>query len=133
MCIFIAATEQQFDYEAASSRQTSNSQLFTKKPRSLEDLYIKGNILGKGQFVVVRNAVHRTSGKEYALKSINRAKVFGREDIVENELKIMRSVNHSNIIKMIEDFESDDEITLVMESMQVRATINYTVSYRETY
>ena len=50
--------------------------------------------------------------------------MFGREDIVENELKIMRSVNRSNIIKMIEDFESDDEITLVMESMQVRATIN---------
>ena len=126
MCIFVAAMEQQFDYEVASSHHTRNTAIHKlKKPHSLEDLYIKGNILGEGQFVVVRNAVHWTSGKEYALKSINRAKVFGREDIVENELKIMRSVNRSNIIKMIEDFESDDEITLVMESMQVCSYIYY--------
>ena len=59
------------------------------------------------------------TGKECALKIINRAKVFGREDIVENELKIMRSVNHPNIIKLIEDFESTDEVTLVMELLQV--------------
>lgn len=89
------------------------------KPRSLEAQYIKGNVIGEGRFAVVRAAMHRTSRKEYALKIINRAKVFGREDIVENELRIMRSVNHPNIIKLIEDFETNDEITLVMELLQV--------------
>ena len=42
------------------------------------------------------------TGKECELKIINRAKIFGREDIFENELKIIRSVSHTNIIKLIE-------------------------------
>lgn len=32
------------------------------------------------------------------------------EDIVENELKLMKCVNHPNIIKLIEDIETDNEI-----------------------
>jgi len=80
---------------------------------------MKGNVLGEGRFAVIWNGKHRTTGKEHALKIINRAKVFGREDIIENELKIMRSVNHPNIIKLIEDFETDNEIILVMELLQV--------------
>ena len=105
--------------ELVSSRHTISSQSFTDKPRSLEGVYAKGSIIGEGRFAVVRSGTHRTSGKECALKIINRAKVFGREDIVENELKIMKSVNHPNIIKLIEDFETDNEIILVMELLQV--------------
>jgi len=87
--------------------------------RRLEDVYDRRSILGEGRFAVVWSAVHKTSQKEVALKMISRAKVFGREDIVENELRIMRSVNHPNIIKLIEDFENDDNITLAMELVQV--------------
>ena len=112
------AVEQQLDYEV-SSRYTGHSEPFTGTPRNLDNLYVKGNVIGEGRFAVVRSATHRTSGKECALKIINRAKVFGREDIVENELKIMKSVNHPNIVKLIEDFETDDEITLVIELLQV--------------
>jgi len=89
---------------------------FTQK---LEDTYEIGSILGEGRFAVVWSGGHKISRKEVALKMINRAKVFAREDIVENELRIMRSVNHPNIIKLIEDFESEDNITLVMELVQV--------------
>ena len=102
-----------------SSRHTINSEPFTGRNRTLESMYTRGNVLGEGRFAVVRNGTHRTTGKEHALKIINRAKVFGREDIIENELKIMRSVNHPNIIKLIEDFETDNEIILVMELLQV--------------
>jgi len=98
----------QSDQPAASS--------FTRR---LEDVYDRGSILGEGRFAVVWSGVHKTSWKEVALKMISRAKVFGREDIVENELRIMRSVNHPNIIKLIEDFENDDNITLAMELVQV--------------
>lgn len=117
--VYFAAMEQQLNSELASSQYTIVSESFTDKPRSVEASYVKGKILGEGRFAVVRAATHRTSGKEYALKVINRAKVFGREDIVENELKILRSVNHPNIIKLIEDFETCDEITLVTELLQV--------------
>ena len=120
LCIFhIAAAGQQVDCETVSSWHTISSAPFTDKPRSFDGVYTKGNIIGEGRFAVVRSSTHRTSGKECALKIINRAKVFGREDIVENELKIMKSVNHPNIIKLIEDFETDNDIILVMELLQV--------------
>ena len=114
--------------EIVSSRHTISSEPFTdNKPRCFEDVYTKGNIIGEGRFAIVRSGTHRTSGKECALKIINRAKVFGREDIVENELKIMRSVNHPNIIKLIEDFETNNEIILVMELLQVTCVYAYGV------
>ena len=131
--IFVtAAAEQVLDCELASSQHTVSSETLADKPRSLDSLYVKGNTLGEGRFAVIKAATHRITGKECALKIINRAKVFGREDIVENELKIMRSVNHPNIIKLIEDFESTDEVTLVMELLQViyvRVYVVYTCVY----
>ena len=92
---------------------------FADKPHSIDSLYIKGNILREGQFAIAKAATYQMTGKECALKIINRAKVFGREDIVENELKIIRSVNHLNIVKLIKDFESTDKVILVMELLQV--------------
>ena len=114
-----AATEQMLDSELASSQYTISSETLADKSRGLDSFYVKGNTLGEGRFAIVKAATHRTSGKEYAVKTINRAKVFSREDIIENELKIIKSVNHPNIIKLIEDFETPDEINLVMELLQV--------------
>ena len=53
-----------------------------------------------------------------------------RTYVVENELKIMRSVNHMNIIKLIEDFENNDEVVLVMELLQVCAHVCVRVRIR---
>lgn len=112
-----------------TSRTSINLEPFTNRHPKLEDSYVKGSVLGEGRFAVVRSAKHRTTGKECALKIINKAKVFGREDIVENELRIMKSVNHPNIIKLIEDFENDDETVLVMELLQVILVNTFTSKY----
>ena len=135
LCIFAAAAERTLDCELASSRCTISSETFADKLRSLDSFYVKGNTLGEGRFAVVKAATHRTSGKEYALKTINKARVFGREDIIENELKIIKSVNHPNIIKLIEDFDTTDEITLVMELLQVLyvCIYMYVCTYVHTY
>ena len=98
---------------------------FADKPHSIDSLHIKGNTLREGQFAIVKAATHQRTGKECALKIINRPKIFSREDIVENELKIMRKVNHPNIAKLINDFESTDKVIIVMELLQVIYVCTY--------
>ena len=92
---------------------------FADKPYSVGSLYVKSNTLREGQFAIVKAATHQMTGKECALEIINRAKVVGREDIVKNELKIMRNVNHPNIIKLIKDFENTAEVIIELELLQV--------------
>jgi len=119
----IASDHQQAESVIDDSLHQSDQLTTNSITRRLEDVYDRGSILGEGRFAVVWSGVHKTSWKEVALKMISRAKVFAREDIVENELRIMRSVNHPNIIKLIEDFETDDTITLVMELVQVCSVV----------
>ena len=74
------------DYEIVSSHYADTLESFKdSRPRNLEELYVKGSLLGEGRFAVVKSAKHQTPGKEYALKVINKAKVFGREDIRSRE------------------------------------------------
>lgn len=44
-------------------------------------------ILGDGNFAVVRKCKDKTTGKEYALKVIDKAKCKGKEHYVEAEVK----------------------------------------------
>ena len=40
--------------------------------------------------------------------------------MVENEISIMRTVRHQNIVELIEEFETPKEIFLVLELVKVR-------------
>lgn len=59
--------------------------------------------------------LNRKTNKEYALKIISKAKVKGKEHMVENEISILRRVKHKNIVELIEEYETPKEIFLVME------------------
>ena len=69
----------------------------------------------------------RSSRKEYALKIINKSKCQGREQMIENEVCILRRVQHPNIIQLVEDVETPTELYLVMELVKVRPS--YTGSF----
>ena len=42
--------------------------------------------------------------------------------MIENEVSILRRVKHVNIIALIEEFETNDELYLVMELVKVSET-----------
>ncbi|KAG7272566.1 hypothetical protein CRUP_021854 [Coryphaenoides rupestris] len=55
------------------------------------------------------------TGKEYALKIIDKAKCSGKEHLIENEVAVLRRVKHPNIIMLMEEVDSPTELCLVME------------------
>ncbi|MEE6461322.1 hypothetical protein FKM82_001259 [Ascaphus truei] len=57
----------------------------------------------------------RSTGKEFALKIIDKAKCCGKEHLIDNEVSILRQVKHPNIIMLIEEMDTSAELYLVME------------------
>ncbi|KAM9027142.1 serine/threonine-protein kinase DCLK2 isoform 2-T2 [Ara ararauna] len=77
--------------------------------------YKVGKVIGDGNFAVVKECVERSTGKEFALKIIDKAKCCGKEHLIENEVSILRQVKHPNIIMLIEEMDTPTELYLVME------------------
>lgn len=85
----------------------------------ITDRYEMGRQLGDGNFAVVHHCRHRDTGREYAMKIVDKAKMRGKEAMVENEIAITKACRHPNIVKLYEEYETKNEIYLVMELVKV--------------
>ena len=81
-------------------------------------------LTGDGNFAIVKQCQLRNTPNDYAMKIIDKKKLKGKEHMVENEIEIMKLCNHPNICKLIEEFETKDEIYLIMELVKVNKDIN---------
>nr|CAD7424404.1 unnamed protein product [Timema monikensis] len=84
-------------------------------PSSIKLKYQVGRVIGDGNFAVVRQCIDRSTGKEYAMKIIEKSKCYGKEHMIENEVSILRLVRHPNIIQLIAEYNFHGELYLVME------------------
>uniref|UniRef100_A0A671NZU8 Serine/threonine-protein kinase DCLK2 n=1 Tax=Sinocyclocheilus anshuiensis TaxID=1608454 RepID=A0A671NZU8_9TELE len=84
-------------------------------PASIAERYKVGRMIGDGNFAVVRECVERSTGREYALKIINKSKCRGKEHMIQNEVSILRRVKHPNIVLLIEEMDTYSELYMVME------------------
>ena len=82
-----------------------------------------GSVLGEGRFVVVRECHHKMTGKQYSLRAINKARVFGQEDLIWQECKMLRCMKHENLVMVVDGWESSDDICMVVEHVEVRCMI----------
>ncbi|KAM6985958.1 serine/threonine-protein kinase DCLK1a [Aplochiton taeniatus] len=84
-------------------------------PSCLSDRYKVGRMLGDGNFAVVHECVERSTGRQYALKIINKGKCRGKEHMIQNEVAILRRVKHPNVVLLIEEMDTYSQLYLVME------------------
>lgn len=83
---------------------------------NIEKHYTLGNKLGKGSFGSVIEGLRINDGTKWAIKIINKERAGSAHvKLLEHEVKIMKKVNHRNIIHLEEVFESGDKMFLVME------------------
>uniref|UniRef100_A0A669B108 non-specific serine/threonine protein kinase n=1 Tax=Oreochromis niloticus TaxID=8128 RepID=A0A669B108_ORENI len=88
---------------------------YSSVPASIAERYKVGRTLGDGNFAVVRECVERSTGREYALKIISKDKCRGKEHMIQSEVSILRRVKHPNIVLLIEEMDTQNELYLVME------------------
>jgi len=67
---------------------------------------MRGDLLGRGMYGVVRKATERKSGRTFAIKSIATSRLRPREVLqLREEIKLMGSLDHPNVVKIFEAFE----------------------------
>ncbi|XP_039267676.2 serine/threonine-protein kinase DCLK3-like isoform X2 [Styela clava] len=81
----------------------------------IETRYEIGKTIGDGNFAIVKESRLRNTEAEYAMKIIDKSKLKGKEDMIENEIAIMKNCIHPNIVRLVEEFETEDEIYLMLE------------------
>ncbi|KAI5699537.1 hypothetical protein M8J75_004414 [Diaphorina citri] len=84
-------------------------------PSKLLQRYSVGQIIGDGNFAVVRQVYDKHKDMDCALKIIDKSKLLGKKQMIENEVNILRSVNHPNIIKLLDEYDTNNELYLVIE------------------
>ncbi|XP_017045137.1 obscurin isoform X2 [Drosophila ficusphila] len=78
-----------------------------------QDKYDIGDELGRGTQGITYHAVERSSGDNYAAKIM-----YGRPELrpfMLNELEMMNTFNHKNLIRPYDAYDTDRSVTLIME------------------
>lgn len=112
----------------------------TVTDKTVEDVYDMGKKIGDGNFADVRQCVDKITKKEFALKIVDKAKIRGKEQMIRDEIEIMRRCKHPNIVRMYEDYDSPRHIYLVMELIKggdlfdaISSSVKFTEAVTRTY
>ncbi|ETO27472.1 hypothetical protein RFI_09662, partial [Reticulomyxa filosa] len=80
-----------------------------------KDHYTIGEVLGKGHFSFVHLGCNKITKKKYAIKIVEKKCIDNRERLaLRNEIAIMKLVKHPYIINLIDVFEDQRMIYMVM-------------------
>jgi len=93
------------------------------------DFYAIGQEIGRGAFSVVREGYHTKTGKRVAIKSIRNKAI--KNKLLMREIEIMKKVDHPNILKLYEVFESKNYLHLVLEHVTGGELFNHIVTRGE--
>jgi serine/threonine protein kinase len=94
------------------------------------DKYEFGKKMGDGNFAIVRRSKYRGTDREVAIKIIDKSKMKGKDYMLDHEINIMYMCNHSNIIRLFEDYETSEEIYLIMELIKGGDLFDYISKHR---
>ncbi|RRT81225.1 hypothetical protein B296_00002305 [Ensete ventricosum] len=89
--------------------------------RPMEDVhatYTIGKELGRGQFGVTHLCTHKTTGEQFACKTIAKRKLTSKEDVedVKREVEIMYHLaGQANVVELTGAYEDKHSVHLVME------------------
>jgi calcium-dependent protein kinase len=79
------------------------------------DYDISEDVLGQGSFGVVLKGIHKQTQQERALKVIPRSKITRKIDRFINEVNALKKLDHPNVIRLYEVYETETDVILVQE------------------
>jgi calcium/calmodulin-dependent protein kinase I len=77
-----------------------------------------GKVLGTGGYATVKEAVSVDDGKVVALKIMNRDRIDAAGELsIRNEVSLLQSLNHPNIVRGFDFFEEPKTFYFVLEKI----------------
>ena len=89
-----------------------------KYPNTNLSFYNYGRLIGQGAFGKVNLGLNVLTGRVVAIKSFNKKNFDNKTDFIKKityETNLMKKLNHKNITKILEMFEDDKYILIIME------------------
>lgn len=100
-----------------AKRHGASASLASHYDQPVADYYTFGDLLGKGSFADVYSATRKEDGKEVAIKAIDMHAANFEPGDLDIEIKVLMTVDHTNIIKLFEVFESSAHFYMVLEKI----------------
>ncbi len=80
------------------------------------DNYVLERKIGKGQFGDVFKGYDKNNNKDIAVKVVKRELLKGKfTELLENEIKVLRTCNNDNIIKLYDIKKTANNFYMIME------------------
>ncbi|GAB5593238.1 Serine/threonine-protein kinase [Umbelopsis nana] len=95
---------------------TANSTSTSTSAAAVVGDYLVSSKIGQGSFATVFKAVHKTTRRPVAIKSVLKSKLTRKLfENLESEISILKAIRHDHIVGLIDIQKTDTHIHLVME------------------
>ena len=111
--------------------ETTRNKWYNKLKESIKNYdfnlnYTLKEQIGEGYFGKVQKAINLKTNKEYAVKVINKSKLSLKNyKLIHHEMNIMKLLNHPNIVSLVDYFEDDEFIYIVMDYLSGGDLLEY--------
>uniref|UniRef100_A0A8C8R8S5 Serine/threonine-protein kinase n=1 Tax=Pelusios castaneus TaxID=367368 RepID=A0A8C8R8S5_9SAUR len=108
------------DAPSAQGQAPHNVTLFPVRLQDIATVYqiFPDEVLGSGQFGVVYGGKHRKTGRDVAVKVIDKLRFpTKQESQLRNEVAILQSLRHTGIVNLECMFETPEKVFVVMEKL----------------
>ncbi|CAD8078443.1 unnamed protein product [Paramecium sonneborni] len=88
---------------------------------NFHDAFSVQKMIGKGSFAKVYSATKKENNNQYAIKAFSKSYMSQQSKGIEsllNEIKVMRRLNHPNIVKLHEVHETTNSIYFILDMIQ---------------
>ena len=116
----------------------TNEVIVSQSNKNPSDDYKRVKFLGEGSYASVYCVENKITGAQRAMKIINKNENYSAEDDKEilNEITILRTLDHPNILKIFEFYSSKESYSLVTELCNLGELFNEIVDngpFNENY
>ena len=94
--------------------------------QNFADSYEMSKTLGEGKFGLVKLGVHKKTEGKVAIKIIRKENMLYKDqELVKSEIDIMKICKHENIVRLLDHFENNEYIFIVMEYLSYGTLAQY--------
>eukprot|EP01012_Entosiphon_sulcatum_P038743 TRINITY_DN504_c0_g3_i1.p1 TRINITY_DN504_c0_g3~~TRINITY_DN504_c0_g3_i1.p1 ORF type:complete len:338 (-),score=97.02 TRINITY_DN504_c0_g3_i1:1087-2100(-) len=104
-------------HDAKEEEVAKANRIFNLNDRQILEVYDIGEFLGKGTFSIVKKGRCKRTGQEVAVKIIDKTSIDVKVESLKTEVQILMNVHHPNIVNLIDVYEDDQRVYLLMDLM----------------